>query len=1532
SSSTFHINLTTYPDLKVEALAVSGPDASGTFTASWNTANRGTAPVAIPFKERLFVKNTRNNSVLLNIERNVTNAIAAGAVLAQSATITATNAGPHQVLVTTDSSGLVYENNASGHNAAELNTFESAFTILADYNITLAANPSQAGSVTGGGKVKEGSSVTVKATPNTAQLPYSFLNWTENGTFQSGASNYTFTATKDRQLVANFVLPNFQVTAANNPSTAGTVTGAGSYAYGATANLNASPAFGYKFTNWTEGATVIGVNPSISLTVTNARSVTANYAEANLVHVVTTESSPSGIATITGAGIYNNGQSVVVTAPASVTNNATIYTFTRFTLNGTAYQTNRSFTESFTTTDPTNMVLVAEYGSRSQFPLVTNIFANYNNPVPATTNLQLTFQFNRAMKTSPEPTIRMSNTISGASAPVVLTGGTWTSTVNTNDTYHTKAIVVSTGMDGTNRVYISAAQDLDGAATRETNAYNLVLDATFPVISNIKVEPGSGAVVVTWNTDEPSSSQVEFGQTTAYGRRTPLSINLVTSHRVLVSGLTPQTGYHFRVLAQDKAGNLRASADGSFTTLPAPDLLISGINFAPGAWQSGSAITVGWTNSNVGVGPTSGSWYDQITISNKTTGKILVQDYVFYDNSRLGDIPSGSVKTAQYNYVLPEGPDGAGQIEVSIITDFYNNLIESNGSNTAESNNSFVQVKSSVIRSYPDLQVQQLAASPGTIQSGTQVTLTWNDANSGQAGASGLIQDRIVVRNNTSGETLVNTVLGYDSTAVGNAPIGAGETLPRSYKFTLPDGSRGAGDLAIEVTTDIGNVVYEYNASNTGENNNKAILALNSTLATYPDLTVTSISAPASATAGQTVQVTWAVQNRGAKAATGPWVDQIFLSTDTAIGGDQYVGAVTFNDAIPANSSVQRTNTITLPSFGTGNRWVVIRTDAANAIYESDEGNNLSIDDQAINLPSNLIFTLSRPSVPESYGANAVRGTITRNSGTENDLTISLTSSDLSEATVPATVTIPAGQTSVSFPIAAVDDSIVDGTQNVVITANAAGMSSVTANLAVTDDDSAVLTISVNPAVVRENGGPNAALGAITRNTANTEALTVSLASSDPAKLTVPTSVIIPAGQNGATFPIGAVDNAFPNRPARITISASVTGYQSVPAIVDVADDDSPTLTLTLDKAVISEGAANPATYATVTRNPVTSRSLNVLIHSDTESAAKVPVSVVIPPDQASVSFPITAINNDQVNFPQEVRIMAYTADYVFETPLDEGAGLAILTVTDDDGPTLKLTVDSELISERSSTTGRVFRNTPTTNALVVTLTSQDTSEASVPANVTIPIGQASATFTISGVVDSLADGIQPANIVASAPGYTSGHAKVNVSDIDLPDLRVTEISIPTNALTGGSANVSWKVKNEGLSTAVAPWIDRVYLSSTPDGANLQYVGQFIRSSDLAVGEFYERSATVLLPTTPGRFYLVVVTDAVNAVTEGGELNNTTVTSGVINIEPAYRANVQADIETTLAGTSIPLHGQAFKTGSGSPAPFALVTVRVNVK
>ena len=61
------------------------------------------------------------------------------------------------------------------------------------------------------------------------------------------------------------------------------------------------------------------------------------------------------------------------------------------------------------------------------------------------------------------------------------------------------------------------------------------------------------------------TSQVEYGLTTSYGNISLLRSAQVTSHAVLLTGLTPETTYFFHVMAQTEGGTLRSTA-ASFTT------------------------------------------------------------------------------------------------------------------------------------------------------------------------------------------------------------------------------------------------------------------------------------------------------------------------------------------------------------------------------------------------------------------------------------------------------------------------------------------------------------------------------------------------------------------------------------------------------------------------------------------------------------------------------------------------------------------------------------------------------------------------------------------------------------------------------------------------------------------------------------------------------------------------------------------------------------------------------------------------------
>jgi len=71
---------------------------------------------------------------------------------------------------------------------------------------------------------------------------------------------------------------------------------------------------------------------------------------------------------------------------------------------------------------------------------------------------------------------------------------------------------------------------------------------------------------ITWTTDEPATSQVEYGLTEEYGSLTALDSNLLKSHTVDLAGLEAGKTYHYRVVSKDAADNQAVSADETFAT------------------------------------------------------------------------------------------------------------------------------------------------------------------------------------------------------------------------------------------------------------------------------------------------------------------------------------------------------------------------------------------------------------------------------------------------------------------------------------------------------------------------------------------------------------------------------------------------------------------------------------------------------------------------------------------------------------------------------------------------------------------------------------------------------------------------------------------------------------------------------------------------------------------------------------------------------------------------------------------------------
>ncbi len=191
-------------------------------------------------------------------------------------------------------------------------------------------------------------------------------------------------------------------------------------------------------------------------------------------------------------------------------------------------------------------------------------------------------------------------------------------------------------------------------------------------------------------------------------------------------------------------------------------------------------------------------------------------------------------------------------------------------------------------------------------------------------------------------------------------------------------------------------------------------------------------------------------------------------------------------------------------------------------IYQTKVSGNIQLDKLSISsaVANSLTLTVTPNTFAENLGASAATGTVSIPAALASPLTITLGSSDTSEAMIPATVTIAAGQTSSpTFAVAAVDDLDSDGPQQVDLTATAAGYSTGFSVVTVTDNEPSVEGVTPGAA----NNPVNLAFVTALRNgSLNSPALfRVGVGAVIPTGLSLDTNTGLLSGTILATNPAG---------------------------------------------------------------------------------------------------------------------------------------------------------------------------------------------------------------------------------------------------------------------------------------------------------------------------------------------------------------------------------------------------------------------------
>ena len=142
------------------------------------------------------------------------------------------------------------------------------------YIITAEVTPDNSGTVTGTGGYNYGEECTLTAA---AKPGYEFIKWTKNGTNISTDAIFTFNVNASATYVAHFQTKSYTVNVSAQPSNGGIVSGGGTFNYGQSCTVHATPADGFAFMNWTDGGDVVSNNAVYTIAVSGDKNLVAHF-------------------------------------------------------------------------------------------------------------------------------------------------------------------------------------------------------------------------------------------------------------------------------------------------------------------------------------------------------------------------------------------------------------------------------------------------------------------------------------------------------------------------------------------------------------------------------------------------------------------------------------------------------------------------------------------------------------------------------------------------------------------------------------------------------------------------------------------------------------------------------------------------------------------------------------------------------------------------------------------------------------------------------------------------------------------------------------------------------------------------------------------------------------------------------------------------------------------------------------------------------------------------------------------------------
>lgn len=352
------------------------------------------------------------------------------------------------------------------------------------------------------------------------------------------------------------------------------------------------------------------------------------------------------------------------------------------------------------------------------------------------------------------------------------------------------------------------------------------------------------------------------------------------------------------------------------------------------------------------------------------------------------------------------------------------------------------------------------------------------------------------------------------------------------------------------------------------------------------------------------------------------------------------------------------------------------------------------------------------------------------------------------------------------------------------------------------------------PAQATEGDGVLSGAGRVELFAAAQQAISLQLTSSDTTKLTVPSTVVIPAGATEAVFAVTVLDNSLLDGTQPVTISGSATGFVGEAGVIAVHDNESANLRVSAPGRA-TEGDGLLRRMGNIRASARVARDVPVRLSSSDANEIAVPATVMLLAGESSVGFDITVVDDSRLDGATNVTITASVDNWT--------AASTSIEVRDNDTFAVGVMLP-EQVNEGEGTlarAGQVTLGATLATNLVVSLVSSDESEVRVPASVVILAGRNNAAFDLTIMDDTDIDGPQSASVLATTP-FGGASAAIRVVDDETPPAPYgpTPVNGQRNVLLdadlrwqGGSGEIvinggfengnfsGWRIDNSGFGT-----------------------------------------------------------------------------------------------------------------------------------